>query len=294
MNNAFTFLPVCDTGSIEELNHESALKFVPIDWMANNSSRLVVEDVNQHYVATQGTDGIFQVPVSIPQLIRQTPQTYLNFLAESGCPEIQKLFSPKISASIPSLGLENHSQKLDSNEDYGSAFQAYLGSGATALKYPSKTSRKRSREKAYAADRSRRLKISQRLEALQDMFPHFKEGGKTDFLDHVVDQVKYLQYQMKDLCQSKLGGEPSSSSFVYLEGHGHYLVSEQMLSGSLEETMGKLLELYPSAALELLQSRGLVLMPMAFAGELCESVGMLDMQEKAHFYPPSKFCYKHR
>lgn len=290
MNNTF-----CDTNSIEELNPESAMKFVPTDWMANNSSRLVVEDdVNQHYVATQRSDGIFPVPVLIPQLIRQTPQNYVKFLAESGCPEIPNLFSPKISASIPSLGLENHSQKLDSNEGYGSAFQAYLGSGATSLKYPSEASRKRSREKAYAADRSRRLKISQRLEALQDMFPHFKEVGKADLLDHVVDQVKYLQYQVKDLCQIKLGGEPSSSSFVFLEGHGHYLVGEQMVTGSLEEMMGKLLELYPSAALELLQSRGLVLMPMAFAGELCESVGMLDMQEKGHFFPPSKFWQTNR
>lgn len=169
-----------------------------------------------------------------------------------------------------------------------------MGSGATSLKYPSEARRKRSREKAYAADRSRRLKISQRLEALRDMFPHVKEGGKADLLDHVVDQVKYLQYLVKDLCQSKLGGEPSSSSFVFVEGHGHYLVGEQMLTGSLEEMMGKLLELYPSAALELLQSRGLVLMPMAFAGELCESIGMLDMQEKGHFYPPSKFWQTHR
>ncbi|XP_073157224.1 bHLH transcription factor RHL1-like [Henckelia pumila] len=289
-NNAF-----CDTGSIEELNHQSALEFLPVDWMANNSSLVIVEDdVNQHYVATQGTDGIFQVPVSMPQLIRQTPQNYVKFLAESGYPEIQNVFSPMISAPIPSLALENHSQKQDSNEDYGSVFQAYLGSGATALKCPSKASRKRSREKAYAADRSRRLKISQRLEALQDMFPQFKQGGKADLLDHVVDQLKYLQYQVKDLCQSKLGGEPSSSSFIFLEGHGHYLVSEQMLSGSLEEMMGKLLELYPSAALELLQSKGLVLMPMTFAGELCESIGMLDMQEKAHFYPPSKFWHTHR
>lgn len=87
------------------------MKVVPIDWMANNSSRLVVEDdANQHYVATQGSNGIFQVPVSIPQLIRQTPQNYVKFLAESGCPEIPNIFSPKISAPIPSLGLENHSQ----------------------------------------------------------------------------------------------------------------------------------------------------------------------------------------
>ncbi|XP_075482929.1 uncharacterized protein LOC142523160 [Primulina tabacum] len=172
-----------DTCGIEELNHESALKFVPIDWMANNSRLIVEDDANQHYVVTQGrSDGIFQVPVSIPQLMRcqQTPQSHVKFLAESGYSEIQNIFPPKMSAPISSLGLENHSRKQDSNEDYGSAFQAYLGSGATALKYPSNASRKRSREKAYAADRNRRLKISQRLDTLQDMFPHFKKVIKAD------------------------------------------------------------------------------------------------------------------
>ncbi|KZV32410.1 hypothetical protein F511_03693 [Dorcoceras hygrometricum] len=265
MNNAFS-----DTGYIEELNHESAMKFVPVDLMANNSFRLVNEDdANQHYIVSQESNGIFQVPVSIPQLIWQTPQNYVMFLAESGYPEIQKI-----------SGLENHSQKQDRNEDYCNASQDYLGSvaSATPLKYRSEASRKRSKERAYAADRSRRLKISLGLKALQDLFPHVKEGTKADLLDHVVDQVKYLQDQVKDLCQSKLGGEPSSSSFIFLEGDGHYLVCEQMLIGSLEEMMGKLLELYPSAALQLLQSRGLVLMPMAFAGELCESIRMLDMQ----------------
>ncbi|XP_073063429.1 uncharacterized protein [Primulina eburnea] len=217
--------------------------------MANNSRLIVEDEANQHYVVTQGrSNGIFQVPVPIPQLIRcqQTPQSYVKFLAESGYPEIQNIFPHKMSAPISSLGLENHSQKQDSNEDYGSAFQAYLGSGATALKYPPNASLKRSREKAHAADRNRRLKITQRLDALQDMFPHFKEGCKADLVDYVVDQVKYLQYQVKDLCQSKLGGEPSSSSSIFLE-----------------------VKLY-------------------------ESMGMPDMQEKAHFYPPSKFWHTHR
>lgn len=51
-----------------------------------------------------------------------------------------------------------------------------------------------------------------------------------------------------------------------------------MLNGPLEETMEKLVDVYPSAATDLLQSRGLVVMPMTFAEELLEE--KLDVQGK--------------
>lgn len=49
-----------------------------------------------------------------------------------------------------------------------------------------------------------------------------------------------------------------------------------MLNGPLEETMGKLVDVFPAAATEMLQRRGLVVMPMAFAEELLEQ--KLDVQ----------------
>lgn len=44
-------------------------------------------------------------------------------------------------------------QKQNWNEECSHAFETYSGSGAAASKYPSEAPRKRSREKAYAADR---------------------------------------------------------------------------------------------------------------------------------------------
>lgn len=47
-----------------------------------------------------------------------------------------------------------------------------------------------------------------------------------------------------------------------------------MLNGPLEQMIGKLISAYPSAATELLQSRGLIVLPMAFAEGLHKSMDM--------------------
>lgn len=59
---------------------------------------------------------------------------------------------------------------------------------------------------------------------------------------------------------------------------GHYFVQDQMLSGPLEDMIGKLISVYPSAASELLQSRGLIVLPMTFGEGLPPTDTMLDMQ----------------
>lgn len=99
---------------------------------------------------------------------------------------------------------------------------------------------------------------------------------------------------MQDLSQSRLGGESTSEPFILLEvltiqpylngmrekyphfvierftecmdvmwqGYGHYVLQDQMLNEPLEEIMGKLLEVNPSEATQLLENRGLYVMPM--------------------------------
>ncbi|KAK6164710.1 hypothetical protein DH2020_001574 [Rehmannia glutinosa] len=290
---------------MEEQNRENILQFSPlaINWMAKNAC----DGYTYQQYMSPGSNGIHQEAVPVPQWMhyQQTPQNYVEFLAERGYPEVQKQMSYDISAQMPSMGiadpsqLEEHlrtrnvgncitaptglehqfgAQKQNLNEECSHAFQAYSGSGPAAPKYTSESRRKRSREKAYAADRCRRLKISHWLDALKELVPHSKEVGKAALLDDVIDHVKYLQYQVKDLCRSRLGGEPTSNSLIFLEGHGHYIVQEQMLNGPLEQMMGKLIDVYPSAANDLLQSRGLIVMPMTFAEGLLEPIEMLDMQ----------------
>ncbi|GMI66538.1 hypothetical protein like AT5G64980 [Hibiscus trionum] len=117
-------------------------------------------------------------------------------------------------------------------------------------------------------DRKRKIRISEGIKALQELLPNSSERGQANALDDVIDYVKFLQIQIKELSQSRLGGELTSNPFVFLEGHGHYVLHEQMINEPLEEIMGKLLEINPSAATQLLESRGLYMIPWALVDGL--------------------------
>ncbi|KAL6970819.1 hypothetical protein U1Q18_022249 [Sarracenia purpurea var. burkii] len=88
----------------------------------------------------------------------------------------------------------------------------------------------------------------------------------------------HKKFTLYDLSQSRLGGEATTDPFIFLEGYGHYLLHEQMLNEPLEEIMGKLLEVNPSAATQLLESRGLAIMPMDLVDPLLhQAVLMFNM-----------------
>ncbi|XP_022858821.1 transcription factor bHLH69-like isoform X1 [Olea europaea var. sylvestris] len=281
---------------MEEQDCEDALRLVPLTFsgLTNDVSIIVSNgDAYQHSIVKAGSSGIHNIPVPIPQWINcRTPRNYVEFLAEKGFPEIQKGVSYDISAEASNFGniypsqVEEYSrlqgewaqvmdftgaehqlgvQKQAWNEEYSNVSQANSGLGAAAANYSSENRRKISRQRAYASDRCRRLRISERIDALQELLPHSREGGKASVLDDIVDHIKYLQFQVKDLSRSRLGSESTSSPFIFLEGYGHYFIHEQMIHEPLEEMMGKLFEVNPSAATELLHSRGLYVMPMAFA-----------------------------
>lgn len=118
-----------------------------------------------------------------------------------------------------------------------------------------------SRQKASDADRRRRTRIATALDALEDLLPQSKEGNKTNVVDDCIDYIKYLQLHMKELSQNRLVTEPTSNHLTYLEGYGYYLVDENSASGPLQDMLGKLLESNPSAAIKLLESKGLYIMP---------------------------------
>lgn len=53
-----------------------------------------------------------------------------------------------------------------------------------------------------------------------------------------------------------------------LQGYGHYFCQQHMCTEPLEEMMGKLLEVNPLAAVQLLESKGLFLASMDLINEL--------------------------
>ncbi|XP_022995863.1 transcription factor bHLH69-like isoform X1 [Cucurbita maxima] len=135
-----------------------------------------------------------------------------------------------------------------------------------SLSKPRTTSSSR---RGYSTDRQRRIRIAERLEALQALLPLASKGNQASALDDVIDHIKYLQLQIKDLSQSKIGGESSSEPFLFVEGYGHYMSHQEMQGEPLEEMVGKLLEVDPLAAAQLLENKGLFVMPMDFVEGLC-------------------------
>lgn len=55
-----------------------------------------------------------------------------------------------------------------------------------------------------------------------------------------------------------------------LQGYGHYFHQQRVHNDPLEDVMGSLLEMNPQEASELLESKGLTIMPMDFAYTLLQ------------------------
>ncbi|KAF3436321.1 hypothetical protein FNV43_RR23413 [Rhamnella rubrinervis] len=138
---------------------------------------------------------------------------------------------------------------------------------------PSSQSQQRrteSKQRALRTDRHRKLKIAERIDALQKLLPHSAEGSQASVLDDVIDHVKYLQLQIKDLCKRRVEGEPNTEPIIFREGYGHYFCHQKtmMMNEPLEEMMGKLLEENPLVAVQLLEMKGLCIMPIDLADGL--------------------------
>ncbi|ONH93640.1 hypothetical protein PRUPE_8G243500 [Prunus persica] len=103
-----------------------------------------------------------------------------------------------------------------------------------------------STQRAAVTDRTRRMRIAERLDALRELLPISTE----------------------DLCRSRLGGETITEPIIFREGYGHYFCHQNMLNEPLEEMMGKLLETNPMAASQLLENKDLLLLPMDYSEPL--------------------------
>ena len=105
-----------------------------------------------------------------------------------------------------------------------------------------------------------------------DLWPFRFPGGTTRKCSNRRVCVKSYQIVL-DNCLNigPIFSIPWPNSFDDSQGYGHYLLHEQM-NDPLEEMMGRLLEVNPSAATQLLESRGLVIMPT----DLAEGLHQVD------------------
>ncbi|KAG6511866.1 hypothetical protein ZIOFF_029945 [Zingiber officinale] len=173
------------------------------------------------------------------------------------------------------------------------------GGGENAIETHSKEKAHSTEARARAATNSRlrKARIAEGIKALQDSLPFsdqpyawmayvYKQTLLFKFniqhlevfydvldtnetvLDDVIDYIKFLKLQLKVLSQNKLNGEAEKYPFVYVEGYGHYLLHENLSGEPLEEMMGHLIESNMPASLDLLGSKGLVVLPTVLANSL--------------------------
>ncbi|OWM72815.1 transcription factor bHLH66-like isoform X2 [Punica granatum] len=139
------------------------------------------------------------------------------------------------------------------------------------------------------AERLRRVKISERMKALQELVPNANKTDKASMLDEIIEYVKFLQVQVKLLSMSRLGGAsgavapfPADISSQHRGGGptiGPHLNGDQTARPSdsspnaTEQRVAKLMEEDMGSAMQYLQGKGLCLMPISLAATISTTAG---------------------
>ncbi|KAI3760084.1 hypothetical protein L1987_50474 [Smallanthus sonchifolius] len=192
-----------------------------------------------------------------------TKESFPSMDAYQAEPNPYAKLSGKQHDEAPVSNYKETQHKISYQKVPNEAVQHQSNMSASTSEIPTKSRKTYLRRKASESDRRRRIRIAAALDALDDLLPQSKEGNKTNVIDDCIDYIKYLQLQMRELSQNRLGGEPTSNYLMYLEGYGSYLVHENTASGPLQDMLGKLLDENPYEATKFLESRDLFMMPIA-------------------------------
>nr|WIE96069.1 basic helix-loop-helix transcription factor [Loropetalum chinense var. rubrum] len=129
------------------------------------------------------------------------------------------------------------------------------------------------------AERLRRERIAERLKALQELVPTRNKTDRAAMLDEIVDYVKFLRLQVKVLSMSRLGGAGAVAQLVAdiplpsvereaSEGGSNQQAWDKWSSDGTEREVAKLMEEDIGAAMQLLQSKALCIMPVSLAAAI--------------------------
>ncbi|KAJ0966435.1 hypothetical protein J5N97_027573 [Dioscorea zingiberensis] len=132
------------------------------------------------------------------------------------------------------------------------------------------------------AERLRRERIAERMRALQELLPNSNKTDRAAMLDEILDYVKFLRLQVKVLSMSRLGGAGAVAQLVAdiplssvegdaSEGGNKQQVWEKWSTDGTERQVAKLMEEDIGAAMQLLQSKALCIMPISLAGAIYHS-----------------------
>ncbi|GMH02379.1 hypothetical protein Nepgr_004218 [Nepenthes gracilis] len=129
------------------------------------------------------------------------------------------------------------------------------------------------------AERLRRERIAERIRALQELVPSVNKTDRAAMLDEIVDYVKFLRLQVKVLSMSRLGGAGAVAPLVTdipissveeegSEGGMSQPAWEKWSNDGTERQVAKLMEENVGAAMQLLQSKALCIMPISLASAI--------------------------
>ncbi|XP_074559281.1 uncharacterized protein LOC141815261 isoform X2 [Curcuma longa] len=218
------------------------------------------------------------------------PQKEQNGLHSSFPPEPCMMALKKtaqISSTLQTLPSEGHTTSQINSSTQSQAIPAN-GSGCNGAAKPRVRARRGQATDPHSiAERLRREKIAERMKNLQELVPNSNKIDKASMLDDIIDYVKFLQLQVKVLSMSRLGAtgavvplltdtqiEGSSSLFLSSsEGQGGSDISGSDDCLAFEQEVVKLMETNVTSAMQLLQSKGLCLMPVGLATAISTNKG---------------------
>lgn len=129
------------------------------------------------------------------------------------------------------------------------------------------------------AERLRRERIAERIRALQELVPSVNKTDRATMVDEIVEYVKFLRLQVKVLSMSRLGGAGAVAPLVTDmpissleqdagESGRNQAAWEKWSNDGTEKQVAKLMEENVGAAMQLLQSKALCIMPISLASAI--------------------------
>lgn len=246
----------------------------------NNHHHLRLHDINNH---NNNTNNITSSPSSTPGITDRDSMQMRSLFSTFG-----QLHTPTHAQPVrPMLQSQPPQPQLHLHHQHQQHFQSQQPNPASVTAMPQppgirprvRARRGQATDPHSIAERLRRERIAERMKALQELVPSINKTDKAAMLDEIVDYVKFLRLQVKVLSMSRLGGAGAVAQLVAdvpvsavegedIEGGTNQQAWAKWSNDGTEQQVAKLMEEDVGAAMQLLQSKALCIMPISLASAI--------------------------